>query len=63
MSKLGPKLIAELVKASRDAEEVLCDTLNAEWGAGNDEHEDVQHLASVHEKLAGVLEKVESGGL
>ena len=55
------KAIRQLVRASKDAADALCDVLNAEYGAGNDEHEDVQRMASVLDELDDALKKMTSG--
>ncbi len=59
--KIDPQVIRQLVRASEAASDALCDVLNAEYGAGNDEHEDVQRIASVLDELDDALKKMTSG--
>ena len=58
MTNIDPKVIRQLIKASEAASDALGDVLNAEYGAGNDEHEDVQHIAVVLDELDAVLKQV-----
>ena len=58
MPHIDPKVVKQLIKASEAASGALCDVLNAEYGAGNDEHEDPQHIAVVLDELDAALKQV-----
>jgi len=59
---IDPRLIRQLVTAGWEAHDYMCDTLNAEWTAGNHEFEDVKCLHEATKRLCDALQDIESAG-
>ena len=59
---VDPKLIKELVDAAEEATDAMCESLNLDWGVGNDEFEDVKNLEVARNRLSDALDKVKQAG-
>ena len=57
-----PKLIKELLDAADEACHAMCDSLNLDFGVGNEDFEDVKSLRAALDRLEAVLDKVKQAG-
>jgi len=55
---IDPKLVKELIDAAEEAADAMCDSLNLDWGVGNDEFEDVKNLEAARDRLTAVVERL-----
>ncbi len=59
---IDPKLVKELINAGHDATDAMFESLNLDWGVGNEDFEDVQELDAAYRRLSNALEKIEAAG-
>ncbi len=59
---IDPKLVKELIDAAEEAADAMCDSLNLDWGVGNDEFEDVKNLEAARDRLTAVVERLKLAG-
>ena len=59
---VDPKLVKELIDAAEEAADAMCDSLNLDWGVGNDEFEDVTNLRATRDRLDAAVERLKQPG-
>ena len=55
---IDPTLIKELIDATKEAADAMCDSLNLDWGVRNTEFEDVKNLAAARNRLSAALDRI-----
>ncbi len=59
---IDPKLVKELIDAAEEAADAMPDSLNLDWGVGNDEFEDVKNLGAARNRLSAALDRIKQAG-
>ncbi len=59
---LNIRVSRELGCTAEEAADAMCDSLNLDWGVGNDEFEEVKNLGAALDRLSTALNRIKQAG-